>query len=277
MKESVIRLVTRAYPTMSDGEKKIADLLMKEHKILLEGGVNAIANRAGVSNATVSRLAKHLGFASFKQFQFALASSSLDDDHLVGEEKADFDEQLETVLFAETSVLKSTYDTLDKATLSACAKRLHQAEKLLLFGQGTSLTVAQDAAVKFRKMQKTALVPSNLHDASVLISALSKTDVVVLVSHSGETEEVKRLLRLANEEGIFVVGVTTYPQSTLGKNANCALFSVTLETPDHRVSFSSRTSQLFVLDALFLATMYEDKEKNLQKIERARQSVYRTR
>jgi DNA-binding MurR/RpiR family transcriptional regulator len=150
---------------------------------------------------------------------------------------------------------------------------LHKANRILFFGLGSSFCACEDAALKYKRLQKFAVAFNNTHDAAVTLPCLTENDVVIGVSHSGETKETCKVLALAKKRKVPTIAVTTFPSASINAFADYTLFTVTKENPNHRVAFTSRISQLFLLDSLFLATLYKEKENNLEKIEQALVSI----
>ena len=276
MQTSVTEMITKSYPTLTDGGKKIADFLLDFSIDVSALTVTTLSQKTGVSVATVSRFVQKLGFDTFKQFQIAFASQANEqNDYILNihTDKSDFFTQIEKVANAEADTILHSLKNLNKEALQSCATLLHNANRILLFGLGSSYFACEDAALKYKRLQKFALASNNTHDAAVTLSCLTENDVVIGVSHSGETIETCKILKLAKKRKVPTIAVTTFPSAPINAHANFSLFTTTKETPTHRIAFTSRISQLFLLDALFLATLYQEKENNLNKIEQALVSI----
>lgn len=267
--ENIVQMIMQRYPLLTDGEKKIADILLDSSTKSFTLGIKELSTKANVSMATVSRFAHHLGFDTYKQLQIALATGKKTQNDYVLNIQANnnYAEQIHIVANAETESIKDTFDCLDFATLTACAKQIKKAKKILFFGMGTSFSVGLDASFKFTRLGKLALAMDNTHTTASILSSFTKDDVVFGITHSGETEETCKALAMAKSKNIPTVAIYTFPESKIKEYADYSFYTQTREIPKHRIAFSSRISQLFTLDALFIATLYEDKTENLQKIE----------
>ena len=89
------------------------------------------------------------------------------------------------------------------------------------------------------------------------LGMITKDDVVLALSWSGETAELKSLIDYAKRFGIKLIAMTAYPDSTLGKAAN-----VLLQLPDVREACphnlaptTSSLMQLALGDALAIALL----------------------
>lgn len=276
MHTDVTQVITKAYPTLTDGGKKIADFFLARPNEILTLTVKSLAEKTGVSIATVSRFAQTLGFESFKQLQLAIASSAHEqNDYILNIQLDNHDSftQIEKVASAEAETISLSLKNLDKTILNACADLLHKANRIIFFGLGSSFFACEDAALKYKRLQKFAVALNNVHEAAVTLPCLTENDVVIGVSHSGETVDTCKILSLAKKRKVPTIAVTTFPSASINAYADYSLFTVTKEIPNHRIAFTSRISQLFLLDSLFLATLYQEKELNLDKIEQALVSI----
>ena len=275
MNKDALLIITEKYPDLTGLEKKIADAIIQEPSVIFSMNINALASKVGTSTATVSRFASHIGFDNYKQMQLSLAKHlNGQDDYILNVNKSnDLSTLLETVKNAETDAIKLTYELNDISDITSIGKIISKADKIMFFGVSTSFVVGTDASLKFRRLKKTAIAFDNVHDAAIMLSCFNENDVVIGISHSGKTAETVKILQLAKDRNIKTIAITTFPSSKIVDHADKVLYTMTKEMPEHRISFSSRISQLFMLDSLFLSCLYEDTEKNITQIEKAVKNI----
>ena len=75
MNQRLKQEITRSYPVLRRSEKKTADYLLKCGENLKDLTLEKIAEGAGVSQPTVMRFVKALGYQGFKDFRYELAGS----------------------------------------------------------------------------------------------------------------------------------------------------------------------------------------------------------
>jgi arabinose-5-phosphate isomerase len=96
---------------------------------------------------------------------------------------------------------------------------------LILTGVGKSGLVAQKIA---STLVSSGIRAFFLHATEAMhgdFGLVSADDVVILISHSGETEEVLRLIKPLREIGVTLVAITSSADSTLAKNADYLLLT----------------------------------------------------
>ncbi|HOV89303.1 MAG TPA: KpsF/GutQ family sugar-phosphate isomerase [Syntrophorhabdaceae bacterium] len=98
-----------------------------------------------------------------------------------------------------------------------------------------------------------------LHPADSLhgdIGMLQKGDVVVIISNSGETEEIIKILPWIKRMGLPIIAITSKRDSTIGENSDIVLcVNVEEACPYNIIPTSSTTATLALGDAIAIALM----------------------
>ncbi len=137
-------------------------------------------------------------------------------------------------------------------TINACSGRV------IATGIGKSGLISKKIAATFSSIGIPAIY---LHPADSLhgdLGMVQKGDVFFIVSYSGETEEVIRMLPWIKRMGIPTLVVTGSSDSTIARFADCVLnVKVEEACPYNMVPTSSTTSTLALGDAIAVALMKE--------------------
>ena len=88
------------------------------------------------------------------------------------------------------------------------------------------------------------------------LGSLSKKDILILISYSGNTEELKNIIQYANRNRIKLIGIMSKKNSILYKNSNIKLLIPEVKESGYGiVPTSSTTSQLAMGDAIAISLM----------------------
>ncbi len=87
------------------------------------------------------------------------------------------------------------------------------------------------------------------------LGMISKKDILIIISNSGETSELKNIIQFANRNKILLIGIVSKKDSVLYKAANIKLLIPKVKEAAGIVPTSSTTMQLALGDALAIATM----------------------
>ncbi|RLV49033.1 MurR/RpiR family transcriptional regulator [Nocardioides mangrovicus] len=246
---------------------RVAQVILADPHAVARMSIADLAERASTSEASVTRLAQRLGQGGFPELRIALAAESVGEavrPTITGD--IDLDDATATVKAKVLAdVARSLHDTaaaLDDAAVDAVADAVVTARRTLVLGIGASGTVATDLARKLERIGLPALALTEHHDAMTTCVALTSADVLVAVSHSGETIDVVGPTQRAAAAGAATVALTSRPSSTLARACDQVLLSIAgTETAMRPAAMSSRAAQLFVVDVLFVAVVQRDWER----------------
>jgi len=154
---------------------------------------------------------------------------------------------------ADLRAIQQTIDRIDLDALERAAQALAKARRIDVYGVGASGLVAQDLVQKLLRIGLIAHAHSDPHLAVTNAVQLKAGDVAIAITHSGATGDVIEPLRVAFERGATTVAITGRPDSSVTQYADHVLTTSTARESELRpAAMSSRTSQLLVVDCLFV-------------------------
>ncbi len=163
------------------------------------------------------------------------------------------------VLQIEADAVLALQSRIDGAFSQAVRMILDCQGKVVVTGMGKSGLICQKIAAT---MASTGTPTFFLHPAEGIhgdLGMLSRGDVVIAVSYSGETEEVRRILPVIKRMGLPLIAMSGNPQSTLAIAGDVHLdISVAEEAcPLGLAPTASTTATLAMGDALAVALLDE--------------------
>jgi arabinose-5-phosphate isomerase len=163
------------------------------------------------------------------------------------------------VLRIEAQALLDAADHFDDAAFEKAVALLAGCRgKAVLIGAGTSGIIAQKIAATLTSTGTPAIF---LHPVDALhggLGAVTGEDVVIAVSNSGETDELRAILPYLRNREVQMIAIVGRPDSTLGRAAHAALDAGAAREacPFNLAPTSSTTLALAVGDALAIS-LYE--------------------
>ncbi|GAA1303837.1 MurR/RpiR family transcriptional regulator [Pseudonocardia xinjiangensis] len=248
-------------PELSPAETKVATRLGADPGAAAQLTITELARETATSTATVARIARRLGYPGYPALRLALAA--LDSRHGAGlplDSGVADDDPMPTVLRKlasfESEQLAGTAELVDGDALEAVVAAMAGSRRIDVYGIGASGLVAQDLAVKLGRIGVLCLARPE-HDAAMVSAALLRRgDVAIGISHSGETAGVVRPLQAARSAGAVTVAVTGASRSALARAADHTLLTAGREFGFRSAAMGSRTSQLLVVDTVFVGVAY---------------------
>lgn len=157
----------------------------------------------------------------------------------------------------EIESLKHVSDMIGDEFMAAVQAILNCSGKLIVAGVGKSGLIGRKIAATLASTGTPAFF---LHPGEAFhgdLGMVEVNDTVILVSYSGETDEVLKIIPFLKWNKNLIIGITGNPNSTIGKNSDHHLnVAITREAcPLELAPTSSTTTTLVMGDALAVALM----------------------
>ena len=127
--------------------------------------------------------------------------------------------------------------------------------KIILCGVGKSGLIASKIAATFASVGTPSFSISASEASHGDLGMISKKDILILISNSGETNELKNIIQYAKRNKILLIGIVSKTDSILFKSADIKLLTPKVTEAGGIVPTASTTVQLALGDALAIATM----------------------
>ena len=172
------------------------------------------------------------------------------------------------VINLEINALIKLKNSLDNSFNLAVNQILKCQSKIILCGVGKSGLIANKIAATLSSVGTPAFYLSASDSSHGDLGSISKKDILVLISNSGETNELKNVIQFAKRNKILLIGIVSKKDSILYKSSDIKLLIPKAVEAGSIIPTSSTTSQLALGDALAIATMKQRKfnKRDFKKI-----------
>ena len=169
------------------------------------------------------------------------------------------------VISLQIKALKKLKNSLDSSFDSAVKTIYKCKSKVIICGVGKSGIIASKISATLSSVGTPSFTVSANDCSHGDLGRITKNDVLILISYSGESIELKNIIKYAKINKISLISIVSNKDSTLYKSSNIRLLiPEVLESGDGIVPTSSTTAQLAIGDALSVALM---KKKNFGKLD----------
>ena len=176
-------------------------------------------------------------------------------------EKRNYKKIAKSVIDLEIKALKKLKNSINNSFNQAVDLISKCQSKIIVCGVGKSGLIASKIAATLSSVGSPSFTLSASDCSHGDLGSISKKDVLILISYSGETPELKNIIQYANRNKIKLIGIVSKKKSLLYKAADIKLFIPQVnEAGLGIVPTSSTAVQLAIGDALAVTSM---KKKNL--------------
>lgn len=256
---------------LTPSERRLVTSMLTAPRAAALASVGDMARGAGVHEATVSRLARKLGFDGYAAFRAALQDEFLPSQPTATRLKRTLDATgrdnsvLARLVVQETDALAGLPVHVSDADLIAAARLLMDARRIFVFARGNAEALAVVAARRFMRFGcDVRLLTGNARAVAESVLGLGREDVVLAYALRRTPRHYAPLVSRAHEVGAKVLAIS----DTLGP--------ILVPAPDHLLSaprsadadeFQTLTVPMAITNALVLAAGQQEEARVLASLE----------
>lgn len=265
---------------LSNTEKIIGEYIKKNKNKIGEMNSTELGETVGVSQSTIVKFVKKLEFTGFSQFKIFLIKNA-ENKKQENQEKIhgeiNLEDKLEVVtlkaLNENIDALKDTVNNLDFKEFDRIIEKIRRSNKILIVGSGMSSIVARDLELKLMKIKIDAVHYESEQMQLMKLSTMGENDLVIAISHRGETKEVIDVLKESKKIGVKILAITSKGINKVSELCDYKIGTISGEGLSRSTAISSRMAQLIILDSIFLRLVQKDYAKAKKYIDKSKEIV----
>lgn len=242
-------LINRRFASLTPSEQAVAQYVQENAQEIVLMSLQLVAKGSGTSDATVLRFCRSLGFSGFQDFKSNLVLDLLNQDK-------NSQPSLSKDLYYEAGNLGNilsedilrTLENLKESSVEQAVRYILSANDILIIGLAGSGAVAKIFCDSLLSLGIRASCLSDRVEIERMTTLLQSDDVLIGISHSGETEEVYRALERAKLSGAKTIGITNFAPSKIEASADIILLTCLRENILGSYSCVPRIAQLTILE-----------------------------
>ncbi len=273
------QLISEAFPRLTKSEKRIANYLNQNQNEAAFLTSIQMADRLELSEATIIRFARTLGFDSYPAMRVALQEifrhrmthsvrlrSRLDDLRSDGD-------MFERLVASEIDFLTEAQRTLDRQALNAAVELLRTHDRIFVFGLGPSISLVDLLEIRLTRSARH-VIPLKTAGREMLepLLLMKDSDLLIAIGFFSFSPNMQLVLEHAAHRKTPVILVTDTLGPLVGDMAD-----VILSAPRGPVSaFHSLTVPMTIINALLLELSSVDQEivmTNLDDLDQLRERL----
>lgn len=258
--------------SLTRAERQLANTMLENYPVSGLGSITIVANSAGVSTATVARLAKKLGYKGVPEVRVAIRAEMREninhqsENITLPESSIAPDHILNIFASAITDNLRHTLRTIDAKTFDNIAKLIADKDRTIhVVGGRITRSLADYFFTNMQVLRDdTIMVASNSNIWPHFILNMKKGDVLVAFDIRRYEHDIQRMAEMATEKGVVLVLITDSWGSPATEHAthtlNCAIVVPTEK------SWDSTVVLLFIIECLIEAVRAENCDESTERL-----------
>lgn len=264
------------YHNLRASEQKVAHYIENHTDEIIYLSISALAEKCQVSETSVIRLCKAMGYEGYQDLKINLAKSMIEPVKYIHEELEENDDVskiIRKVMVADMKAIEDTLQILDSTEVSKAIEVMAKANKIEFIGLGGSAAVAVDAVHKFFRTGINCSAYMDSHMQIMAASMLEKDDVIVGISHSGSTKDIVDALKVASKAGAATICITSSANSPVTKVSSIQLIVSAKELAYRTEPMASRIAQLSVIDVLSVGVALKRENIVINNLDKTRKAL----
>ena len=268
--------IRATFPALPDAERLVGRFVETFPEETIRLSLKRLAERIGVSEASIIRFSRSIGYQGVRDLKLALAAESASPLQAIHEDIQSTDSVLamaQKVLRSDMEAIADTLAMLDGEAMERAVNAILAAPRVECYGIGSSMPIALDAYYRFSRIGLPATIVTDPHMQCVSAAQLPPGAVAFAISHTGRTMETLNALQMARRSGATCILLSSYTQTPLGRIADIELVASARETAFRAEAVASRIAHLSIIDALYVAVAMRRFESSVTALERSSEIV----
>ncbi|MES2941802.1 MAG: MurR/RpiR family transcriptional regulator [Pseudomonadota bacterium] len=228
--DSFVRRVRTRLDALSVAERRLADFVLAFPGELASYAASELAGLAGVSNATVTRFIKRLGYATYEDARRHAREQRQSGSPLFqpGTDIKKSGQPVATHLLQSQNNLAQTFALLSEERVQAMVKALLAAPQVIIFGSRSSHAFALYLRWQIiQVLPRVMAVPAAGESLGEYIAGLGPRDCVIVFAVRRQTRQMRPFLDGASKAGCNIIFISDqaspdFPAATWSIQCQCA-------------------------------------------------------
>ena len=270
MKNGIVKQITAGYGDLRKSEKRAADYILRHMELAAGLSIDRLAKAADVSQPTVLRMLRSLGFTGYKDFKYQLVSELAQSgpesqgaaEPMFGYtlRKQDTLEEIPPYMTATAAgMMEETLKNLSVRTYRKAVESIRKARLIDIYSVENSGVTAQDLLAKLLYLGLPCRYFSDAYYQRISAGSLTGEDVAVGISYSGASKDTVDAVRTAKRSGATTIVITNFRDSPISRYADI-LICTSQEQFIYGNAIYSRMTQLLIVDMIYMGIIASDYE-----------------
>ncbi|MCW6034523.1 MurR/RpiR family transcriptional regulator [Pantoea sp. JK] len=252
--ENILLHLRQGLPGYSPTLQKLGDFILTDPQKVLYLTITELARETDTSEASVTRLCRHLGCKGYTEFKMALA---LDVQHNQPAALTSGD-SIDMLVEETVQALRDTGKFINREVLQQAVEALHQAKTIQIYGVAASAITGEYLHYRLLRLGKSAQLFGDMHRAAMNASMLKEGDLVIAISASGSTKDVMHVVKVAKKQNARVLMLSNTLRSPMGSLADMLLVAARPEGPFNAGALSGKVGAMLLVEVLINELMTHD-------------------
>lgn len=269
MKGTCIQKIKSSYFDLRPSEQKVAEFVIKNIEPVSKLSISDLANEINVSQPTIMRFVKNLGYSGYREFKDDIIKELGNDkenkfDLLYGfniSEEDSIKNVPSKAIGTSIKILEELSKSISIDSFEKAIEMILKARQIDIYGVENSMSIINDLANKLLYLGLNVRTYTDIYMQSICASNLSSSDLAIGISYSGTSKDTVDIMKRAKESGANTLVITNFDDSIINEYADTVVHSSNGRETIYGNAIFSRTSQTVIVDMIYMGIIASDYNK----------------
>lgn len=281
MKSELILLMETRYGDMRASEQKAADYVIQHFDQMPQMTLGSLAKKCNVSQPTVLRMIRAVGFTGFKEFRYAVITELARTEKEIqiaplygySFKKEDHLEDIPGKIVTTTAkMMEENLKNFSMKTYRSVIEALQRARLIDIYSVENSNVTARDLLTKLLYLGLDCRYMDDVYHQRICAGNLTDQDVAIGISYSGYSVDTVENIRMAKKSGATTIVITNFKDSLISRYADL-LICTSQEQIFYGDAIFSRTTQLVLVDMIYMGLLVSNDSRYEKSLDRSSKMV----
>jgi len=265
------QVLTDHFNDLTKSEKRIANFLRKNQEESAFLSASEIASRLDLSEATLVRFARSLGFSSYPAMRAVLQDNFrrrvTHSARLRGRlnDLRDGGDIFERLTATEIDFLSQALDSIIREELNKAVEILHEHDRVFVFGLGPSVSLVDLLELRLRRFGREVVPLTNSgREFLEYLTMMGEKDLLFVICFFDQNPALKLVIDYANKVGATIIMLTDTLEAILGDKVDVVLSAKRGPIGE----FHSLVVPMTVINSLLLSLASMEQEKSMTLLDK---------
>lgn len=272
--------ILKTFPKLRKSEQQVAWYMLEHTDEIERISLEQLAKKAEVSQPTVLRMLKAVGYTGFKEAKIAFVEERMQKNKkghydILGMhiEKSGKIEDVPGIVIGNTMrLLQDSLQTISAKDIEKAVRAIEEATRVCIFSVENSNAVAMDLLTKLLYLGIQCEFHEDYYLQSIEAGHMKKGEVAIGISYTGTSRNTVDVLKKAKKNGAMTIAITNFTDTPLLKCADFVILTSNKQLLYGNDIFS-RTIHMAVVDMIYMGLVVNQYEKYEQRLKESGQMI----
>lgn len=245
-------------------ENEIANFVLQNPDFIVNNTITNIANKIGVSETSINRFCKKIGYKGFQDFKIALVQGNFYRE--INTEQADASQSLLVTMLSDyKKVLDNTFAMMKEESFLRIVQFIKESQRIFIFDNHSSLRVGECLQQKLKMIGVDSIIINDWSSMKLYCSQCKENDVFITFFNTMCSTAMIDALSIVNQNHGKNIVVTSYDSQKMNEISDVKIVSADKLYIKNKDAFNEQMPFVFVIDLLFSYLLQDEQYMHEKK------------